>query len=112
MDYVLSQIRKEKVEHYQTQRRHKDGHMVDVSLTVSPILGADGEVTGASKIARDVTGQKRDRMRRAACSPPSSTRPTTPSSARIPTARSRPATPAPCGSSAIRPTRRSAATYR
>ena len=60
MDYVLSQIRKgEKVEHYQTQRRHKDGHLVDVSLTVSPILGADGEVTGASKIARDVTGQKR-----------------------------------------------------
>ena len=59
MDYVLSQIRKgEKVEHYETQRRHKDGHMVDVSLTVSPILGADGEVTGASKIARDVTGQK------------------------------------------------------
>jgi PAS domain S-box-containing protein len=47
------------VEHYETVRQHKDGHLVDISLTVSPIRTADGVVVGASKIARDITEQRR-----------------------------------------------------
>jgi PAS domain S-box-containing protein len=46
------------VEHYETVRQRKDGQMVDISLTVSPIL-RDGVVIGASKIARDITEQRR-----------------------------------------------------
>ena len=47
------------VEHYETVRQHKDGHLIDISLTVSPIRGAGGVVVGASKIARDITEQRR-----------------------------------------------------
>jgi PAS domain S-box-containing protein len=46
------------VDHYETVRCRKDGHLVDVSLTVSPIRDATGRVIGASKIARDFTGRK------------------------------------------------------
>lgn len=46
--------RGERVEHYETQRRRKDGRMIHVSLTVSPILDADGTIIGASKIVRDI----------------------------------------------------------
>ena len=57
---ILARIRAgERVEHYETVRRRKDGTLIDVSLTVSPIRGADGRVIGASKIARDITGQRR-----------------------------------------------------
>jgi PAS domain S-box-containing protein len=49
------------VTHYETIRQHKDGSPIDISLTVSPILNADGVVIGASKIARDITEQKRMR---------------------------------------------------
>jgi PAS domain S-box-containing protein len=59
-DVILGHIRRgERVEHYETLRRRKDGIMVDVSLTVSPIKGAEGTVVGASKIARDITARKR-----------------------------------------------------
>lgn len=51
--------RGERVEHYETQRRHKDGRVLDVSLTISPIRNAEGAVIGASKIARDITERKR-----------------------------------------------------
>src|SRR4029077_17471532 len=44
-----------RVEHFETQRMCKDGRVVDVSLTVSPIRDADGTIVGASSIARDVT---------------------------------------------------------
>jgi PAS domain S-box-containing protein len=55
---ILSKIRAgEKVEHYETKRRAKDGRLVNVSLTVSPIRGADGTIIGASKILRDITRQ-------------------------------------------------------
>lgn len=47
------------VDHYETVRRHKDGHVISVSLTVSPIRDADGAIIGASKIARDITEIKR-----------------------------------------------------
>ncbi|HEX6117491.1 MAG TPA: SpoIIE family protein phosphatase [Solirubrobacterales bacterium] len=48
-----------RVEHYETERRRKDGSLVVVSLTVSPIRGEDDEVTGASVIARDITESRR-----------------------------------------------------
>ena len=54
-DHVLDCVRRGVgVDHYQTERRHKDGHLVEVSLTVSPIRGKDGTIVGASKIARDI----------------------------------------------------------
>jgi PAS domain S-box-containing protein len=56
---ILSKIRAgERIEHYETRRRAKDGHLIDVSLTVSPIKNEDGKVIGASKILRDITRQK------------------------------------------------------
>ena len=57
---ILSKIRNgERVEHYQTVRRRKDGRLIDVSLTVSPIMDDSGKVIGASKILRDITQQKK-----------------------------------------------------
>jgi PAS domain S-box-containing protein len=57
---ILTRIRHgERVDHYETVRRRKDGSLVDISLTVSPIKGADGKVVGASKIARDITERRR-----------------------------------------------------
>ena len=57
---ILGRIRSgERVEHYETKRRHKDGSLIDISLTVSPIRDSDGRIVGASKIARDVTARKR-----------------------------------------------------
>ena len=57
----------ERVEHFETVRRRQDGSLVDVSLTVSPILDADGQIVGVSNIARDVSARKRaeDLARRA-----------------------------------------------
>lgn len=51
--------RGERVEHYETERVCKSGERIYVSLTVSPIKNAEGEITGASAIARDITEQKR-----------------------------------------------------
>jgi PAS domain S-box-containing protein len=57
---ILAQIRSGvRVDHYQTQRRTKDGKVLDISLTVSPIRDSTGKIIGASKIARDITAQKR-----------------------------------------------------
>ena len=50
--------RGEPLSHFETLRRAKDGHLVDVALTISPIRDAAGRIVGASKIARDMTGQK------------------------------------------------------
>jgi PAS domain S-box-containing protein len=53
---ILERIRRGKrVEHYETIRRRKDGSLVDISLTVSPIKDSEGRIIGASKIARDIT---------------------------------------------------------
>ncbi len=53
---ILGKLRRgERIEHYQTRRRVKDGRLVDVSLTVSPLRDITGAIVGASKIARDVT---------------------------------------------------------
>jgi PAS domain S-box-containing protein len=55
-DIVLAKIRAgEKVDHYETIRRRKDGSTLSISLTVSPIRDASGTIVGASKIARDVS---------------------------------------------------------
>ena len=47
------------IEHYETVRKKKDGTLIDVSLSVSPIRDANNKIIGASKIARDITRQKR-----------------------------------------------------
>ncbi|WP_082312544.1 MULTISPECIES: PAS domain S-box protein [unclassified Chelatococcus] len=57
---ILERIRRgERVDHYETVRRCKDGRLVDVSLTVSPIHDGAGRIIGASKIARDITDRRR-----------------------------------------------------
>jgi two-component system CheB/CheR fusion protein len=57
---ILRRIRRgERIEHYETIRRCKDGSPINISLTVSPIMATDGRVIGASKIARDITERKR-----------------------------------------------------
>ncbi|MDU6239107.1 MAG: PAS domain S-box protein, partial [Bradyrhizobium sp.] len=62
VDRLLERIgRGEKIEHHETMRSHKDGHELDVSLSVSPVLDARGTVIGASKVARDITESKRTR---------------------------------------------------
>ncbi len=48
----------DRVDHYETQRVRKDGSLIDISLTVSPIKDADGQIIGAATIARDITSQK------------------------------------------------------
>jgi two-component sensor histidine kinase len=56
----LTRIRRgERIDHFETVRQRKDGGLVIVSLTVSPVKDASGEIVGASKIARDITEQKR-----------------------------------------------------
>lgn len=54
-------LRGERIEHYETRRRRKDGSVVDVSLTISPVRDREGRIVAASKTARDVTDRKRAR---------------------------------------------------
>jgi PAS domain S-box-containing protein len=57
---ILARLRRgESLEHFETVRVTKDGRLVDISLTVSPVKDAAGRVIGASKIARDVTERRR-----------------------------------------------------
>jgi PAS domain S-box-containing protein len=57
---ILARIRRgERIDHYETARRRKDGSLIDISLTVSPVKDSQGKIIGASKIARDVTDRKR-----------------------------------------------------
>jgi PAS domain S-box-containing protein len=57
---ILTRLRAgDRVDHYETVRVRKDGSFVDISLTISPVRNAAGEIIGASKIARDITHQKR-----------------------------------------------------
>jgi len=56
---ILARLRAgQRIEHYETVRVRKDGQLIDISLTVSPIRGPDGRIVGASKIARDITEQR------------------------------------------------------
>jgi PAS domain S-box-containing protein len=57
---ILERIgRGERIEQYETVRQRKDGRLIDVALTISPVKNARGEIIGASKIARDITERKR-----------------------------------------------------
>ena len=57
---ILERIRRgERIEHFETMRQRKDGSLIDISLTVSPLTDESGTIIGASKIARDITEQKR-----------------------------------------------------
>jgi PAS domain S-box-containing protein len=57
---ILARIRAgERVSHFDTIRRRKDGTLVPISLTISPVRAADGRIIGASKIARDISERKR-----------------------------------------------------
>ncbi|RPI57861.1 MAG: PAS domain S-box protein [Acidobacteria bacterium] len=59
-DAVLEAIRAgRRIDHFETQRKTRDGHLIPISLTVSPVLDATGKVIGASKIARDISDRKR-----------------------------------------------------
>jgi len=57
---ILTRIRRgERIDHFETIRHRKDGTLIVVSLSVSPVRNAEGQIIGASKIARDITEQKR-----------------------------------------------------
>src|SRR4029077_15360982 len=57
---ILSRIRSgERIDHAEPVRQRKDGSLIDISLSVSPIRGARGEIVGASKIARSIAERKR-----------------------------------------------------
>ena len=57
---ILARIRSgERIDHYETVRQRKDGSLVDISLSVSPIRNHQGTIVGASKVARDITERKR-----------------------------------------------------
>jgi PAS domain S-box-containing protein len=56
---ILARIRRgEHIDHFETVRRRKDGTLIDISLTISPVKDAMGTIVGASKIPRDITARK------------------------------------------------------
>jgi PAS domain S-box-containing protein len=58
---ILEQLRRgQRVDHFETVRRRKDGQLLDVSVTISPIKDPTGRVIGVSKVARDITATRRD----------------------------------------------------
>jgi PAS domain S-box-containing protein len=62
---ILARVRRgERIDHYETVRQRKDGTLLDISLTVSPLLDRSGHVIGASKIARDITERRRSQQQR------------------------------------------------
>jgi two-component system CheB/CheR fusion protein len=64
---ILERIRRgERIDHYETVRRRKDGSLLDISVTVSPLKDQNGQIIGASKIARDITERIQNERRRAA----------------------------------------------
>lgn len=64
MAAIIERIRRgERVEHFETERRRKDGVAVEISLTVSPVYDKEGRIVGASKIARDFTERRRTEKR-------------------------------------------------
>jgi PAS domain S-box-containing protein len=57
--HILARLRAgERVDHFETVRRTKDGRLIDVSVTISPVRDANGRIIGASKVARDITEQR------------------------------------------------------
>lgn len=63
--FIMKKLREgQRIEHYETQRMSKDGRLLDVSITVSPIRDSQGTIIGASKIARDITERVESERRR------------------------------------------------
>lgn len=61
---ILARIRRgEHIDHYETVRLRKDGSLIDISLSVSPLKDANGKIIGASKIARDITERRQAQAR-------------------------------------------------
>ena len=62
-EYAILQLARkgDRVDNFETVRRHKNGSLIDVSLTISPIKGAGELIVGALEIARDITARKRMR---------------------------------------------------
>jgi PAS domain S-box-containing protein len=59
-EQIISRLKQgDRIEHFETQRVTKSGSLIDISITVSPIKNAKGQIIGASKIARDISEQKR-----------------------------------------------------
>ena len=59
-DEILGRLRNgERIEHFETQRRRKDGEIIDISVTISPLRDESGALVGASKVARDITSARR-----------------------------------------------------
>jgi PAS domain S-box-containing protein len=57
---ILARVRRgERIDHFETLRRRKDGQLLDISLTISPVKDSSDRVIGASKVARDITASKR-----------------------------------------------------
>jgi len=57
---IIDKLKKgEKIDHFETKRINREGKLLDISLTISPIRNSNGTVTGASKIARDITNRKK-----------------------------------------------------
>jgi PAS domain S-box-containing protein len=57
---ILARLRRgERVDHFETVRRRKDGSLIDISLTISPVKDQQGRIIGASKVARDITERKK-----------------------------------------------------
>jgi len=62
-DRILERIRRgERIDHFETRRRRKDGRIIDVSVTVSPLYDDSGNLIGASKVARDITSAKKSQL--------------------------------------------------
>ncbi|MGZ3776905.1 MAG: PAS domain-containing sensor histidine kinase, partial [Mucilaginibacter sp.] len=62
---ILARLKKgDRVEHFETKRLTKDGRLIDVSLTISPVKDKLGNIIGLSKIARDITERKLDEVRK------------------------------------------------
>jgi len=57
---IIARIKRgERVDHFETVRRRKDGSLIDISLTISPVKDASGRIIGASKVARDISERRR-----------------------------------------------------
>jgi PAS domain S-box-containing protein len=62
---IIARIKKgERVDHFETKRLTSEGKLVDLSLTISPVRDAEGNITGVSKIARDISERKQDEVRK------------------------------------------------
>ena len=57
-EILRKMTRGERIEHYETRRRCKNGDILNISLTISPIRDNSGRIVGISKIARDITQRK------------------------------------------------------